>query len=114
MSIYGLISGALAALGIVGTILLPAGNPLHESLWVGYLIMLGRAIGDPRRREAYRDDVQAAWIVSARAFLVGLGIAAVAGLDLCRGVGGVSGADALQLHRDFHQRDAGGEARGGP
>jgi NADH:ubiquinone oxidoreductase subunit K len=80
MSIYGLISGALAALGIVGTILLPVGNPLHESLWVGYLIMLVALSAILVGVKQYRDDVQGGVIGFGKAFLIGLGIAAVAGL----------------------------------
>jgi NADH:ubiquinone oxidoreductase subunit K len=80
MSIYGLISGALAALGIIGTILLPHGNPLHESLWVGYLIMLVALSAILVGVKQYRDDVQGGVIGFGKAFLIGLGIAAVAGL----------------------------------
>jgi hypothetical protein len=80
MSIYGLIAGALAALGIIGTILLPAGNPLHENLWVGYLIMLVALSAILVGVKHYRDDVQGGVIGFGKAFLVGLGIAAVAGL----------------------------------
>ena len=37
--IYGLISGVVAVLGIIGTIVMPIGAP-HSSVWLGYLIML--------------------------------------------------------------------------
>jgi len=80
ISIYGVISGALAALGIVGTILLPAGNPLHESLWVGYLVMLVALSAILVGVKQYRDEVQGGVIGFGRAFLIGLCIAAVAGL----------------------------------
>ncbi len=80
ISIYGVISGALAALGIVGTILLPAGNPLHESLWVGYLVMLVALSAILVGVKQYRDEVQGGVIGFGRAFLIGLGIAAVAAL----------------------------------
>jgi len=78
--IYGLISGALTAVGIVGTILLPAGNVLHESLWVGYLIMLVALSAILVGVKQYRDDVQGGVIGFGKAFLIGLGIAAVAGV----------------------------------
>ncbi|HXL98411.1 MAG TPA: DUF4199 domain-containing protein [Rhizomicrobium sp.] len=78
--IYGLISGALAVFGIIGTILLPAGNPLHESLWVGYLIMLVALSAILVGVKQYRDEVQGGVISFGKAFLIGLGIAAVAGV----------------------------------
>jgi hypothetical protein len=78
--IYGLISGTLAVFGIIGTILLPAGNPLHESLWVGYLIMLVALSAILVGVKQYRDEVQGGVIGFGKAFLIGLGIAAVAGL----------------------------------
>src|ERR1700691_4827875 len=78
--IYGLIAGVLAVFGIIGTILLPAGNPLHESLWVGYLIMLVALSAILVGVKQYRDEVQGGVIGFGKAFLIGLGIAAVAGL----------------------------------
>jgi hypothetical protein len=78
--IYGLISGAVVAAGITLTILLPAGNPLHGSLWAGYLIMLVALSAILVGVKQYRDDVQGGVIGFWKAFLVGLGIAAVAGV----------------------------------
>lgn len=80
MLIYGLISGAITALAIVGTILLPAGNALHESVYVGYLIMLVALSAILVGIKQYRDDVQGGVIGFGKAFLIGLGIAVVAGV----------------------------------
>ena len=77
--IYGLIAGAVTAVAITITILLPAGNPLHESLWVGYLIMLVALSAILVGVKQYRDEVQGGVIGFGKALLVGLGIAAVAG-----------------------------------
>jgi len=78
--IYGLISGAVVAAAITLTILLPASSALHESVWVGYLIMLVALSAILVGVKQYRDDVQGGVISFGKALLVGLGIAAVAGV----------------------------------
>ncbi len=75
--IYGLISGAVVCAGIMLTFLLPNA---HGSVWLGYLIMLVALSSILVGVKQYRDDVQGGVIGFGKAFLVGLGIAAVAGL----------------------------------
>ena len=75
--IYGLISGAVVCAGIILTFLLPNA---HGSVWLGYLIMLVALSSILVGVKQYRDEVQGGVIGFGKAFLVGLGIAAVAGL----------------------------------
>lgn len=75
--IYGLISGAVACGGIILTFLLPSA---HSSVWLGYLIMLVALSSILVGVKQYRDEVQGGVIGFGKAFLIGLGIAAVAGL----------------------------------
>jgi hypothetical protein len=77
--IYGVISGAIA--GAVLTIGIAAGTSNHTtSLWFGYLVMLVALslifVGIKR----YRDTECGGVIRFGRAFLLGLAIAAIAGL----------------------------------
>jgi polyferredoxin len=75
---YGLISGLVAILGIIGTIVAPGDG--HHSVWLGYLIMLvalsAILIGVKQHRDRALGGVIKFW----PAFLVGLGIALIAGL----------------------------------
>ena len=96
--IYGLIAGAVTAAAITVTILLPRGNPLHESLWVGYLIMLVALSAILVGVKQYRDDVQGGVISFGKALLVGLGIAAVARCERCDVVGRPELSVRTQLH----------------
>lgn len=74
---YGLISGVIAILGIIGTILAPGG---HSSVWLGYLIMLVALSAVLIGVKQHRDRVLGGVIRFWPAFLTGLGIAVVAGL----------------------------------
>ena len=75
--IYGLISGAVVCAGIMLTFLLPNA---HGSVWLGYLIMLVALSSILVGVKQYRDKELGGVIGFGRAFLVGLGIAVVAGL----------------------------------
>jgi hypothetical protein len=75
---YGLISGVIAIVGIIGTILAP-GEGRH-SVWLGYLIMLVALSAILIGVKQHRDQVLGGVIRFWPAFLVGLGIALVAGL----------------------------------
>ena len=77
--VYGLISGAITALGITATIIFPIGAA-HSSVWLGYLIMLVALSAILVGVKQYRDDALGGVIGFWRAFGVGLGIAAVAGV----------------------------------
>ncbi|MBO9544934.1 DUF4199 domain-containing protein [Caulobacter sp.] len=73
---YGLISGAIIILGMIATIVLSA----KHSLFLGYLIML---VGLPAillAVKSHRDKVLGGVIKFWPAFLIGLGVAVVAGL----------------------------------
>ena len=75
---YGLISGVIAILGIIGTILAPGHS--HSSVWLGYLIMLVALSAILLGVKQHRDQVLGGVIKFWPAFLVGLGIAVIAGL----------------------------------
>jgi hypothetical protein len=78
--IYGAIAGAIAIIIMSATIVLDMTSHDSASMWVGYLIMLAALslifVGVKR----YRDVECGGVIRFGRAFLLGLGIAAVAGL----------------------------------
>lgn len=74
---YGLISGLIAILGIIGTIITGTG---HSSVWLGYLIMLVALSAILLGVKQHRDRVLGGVIKFWPAFLVGLGIAVAAGL----------------------------------
>ncbi len=74
---YGLVSGAVAILGIIGTIL-AAGHGHHSSAWLGYLIMLVALSTILIGVKQHRDQALGGVIKFTTAFLVGLGIAVVA------------------------------------
>ena len=74
---YGLISGVIAILGIIGTIVWPGE---HHSVWLGYLIMLVALSAILLGVKQHRDRVLGGVIKFWPAFLVGLGIAVIAGL----------------------------------
>ena len=76
ITIYGLISGAVVALGI--TVVSVIGG--KHSLWLGYLIMLVALSSILVGVKQYRDDVLGGVIGFVRALLVGLGIAVMAGI----------------------------------
>jgi len=78
--IYGLISGAITALGITASIVFSGGRPPHSSVWLGYLIMLVALSAILVGVKQYRDDALGGVIGFWRAFGVGLAIAAVAGV----------------------------------
>ena len=77
--IYGLISGLVSILGIVGTIVM-AGDSHHGNVWLGYLIMLVALSAILVGIKQYRDQVLGGVIRFRTAALLGLGIAVVAGL----------------------------------
>ena len=79
ITIYGLISGAVVALGITVTSVIPG----FHSYWLGYLIMLVALSSILVGVKQYRDDVLGGVIGFGRALLVGLGIAAMAGIAYC-------------------------------
>ena len=76
---YGLISGTVIILGMIATIVFNQGAP-HSNVWLGYLIMLvalsAILVGVKQHRDQNRGGVIRFW----PAFLVGLGIAAAAGV----------------------------------
>jgi hypothetical protein len=73
---YGLISGVIIILGMITTIVLSA----HHNLWLGYLIMLVGLSSILLAVKQHRDKVLGGVIKFWPAFLVGLGVAVVAGL----------------------------------
>ncbi|WP_332770617.1 DUF4199 domain-containing protein [Phenylobacterium sp.] len=73
---YGLISGLVIIAGIIGTIV--AGGGDHGSAWLGYLIMLVALSSILVGVKQHRDQALGGVITFRRAFLLGLGIAAVA------------------------------------
>lgn len=79
ITVYGLISGAVVALGITVVSVLPG---IH-SYWLGYLIMLVALSSILVGVKQYRDDVLGGVIGFGRALLVGLGIAVMAGIAYC-------------------------------
>jgi hypothetical protein len=76
---YGLISGVVVIAGIMGSMLLKGGAP-HSSVWLGYLIMLVALSSILVGVRQYRDQALGGVIKFRTALLLGLGIAAVAGL----------------------------------
>ena len=78
--IYGIISGAVVALGITATIIFSGGQPPHSSVFLGYLIMLVALSSILVGVKQYRDNVQGGVIGFWKALAIGLGISAVAGV----------------------------------
>ncbi|WP_454760953.1 DUF4199 domain-containing protein [Caulobacter segnis] len=74
--IYGLISGAIIILGMIATIVLSA----KHSLFLGYLIMLVGLSAILLAVKSHRDKALGGVIKFWPAFLIGLGVAVVAGL----------------------------------
>lgn len=77
---YGLISGLIIITGIIGTILVAHGGPPHSNVYLGYLIMLVALSSILVGVKSYRDKTLGGVIRFWPAFLMGLGIAAVASL----------------------------------
>ncbi|WP_340646909.1 DUF4199 domain-containing protein [Phenylobacterium sp.] len=75
---YGLISGVVAIIGILASIMMSGGS--HGSVVVGYLIMLVALSSILVAVKQYRDGVLGGVIKFRTAFLMGLGIAALASL----------------------------------
>jgi hypothetical protein len=75
--IYGLVSGLVIILGIMGTMFLAGG---HSSVWLGYLIMLVALSSILVGVKSYRDQAGGGVIRFLTAFGVGLGIAVVASI----------------------------------
>ena len=73
---YGLISGVIIILGMIATIVFSA----KHSLWLGYLIMLIGLSAILLAIKQHRDKVLGGVIKFWPAFLVGLGVAVVAGV----------------------------------
>lgn len=73
---YGLISGAIIILGMISTIVLSA----QHSLWLGYLIMLVGLSAILLAVKSHRDKALGGVIKFWPAFLLGLGVAVVAGV----------------------------------
>jgi hypothetical protein len=73
---YGLISGAIIILGMIATIVLSA----QHSLWLGYLIMLVGLTAILLAVKSHRDKALGGVIKFWPAFLIGLGVAVVAGV----------------------------------
>lgn len=73
---YGLISGAIIILGMISTIVLSA----QHSLWLGYLIMLVGLSAILLAVKSHRDKALGGVIKFWPAFLLGLGVAVVAGI----------------------------------
>lgn len=74
---YGLISGLVIILGVIGTIVLNGDAP-HANLWLGYLIMLVALSAILVGMKQYRDQALGGVITFRLALLGGLGIALVA------------------------------------
>jgi hypothetical protein len=77
---YGLISGLVAAGVITATIVFGGGGGHQSNLWLGYLIMLVALSSILVGVKQYRDRAQGGVITFWKALLLGLGIAAVAGV----------------------------------
>ncbi|MCI3135013.1 DUF4199 domain-containing protein [Phenylobacterium aquaticum] len=77
---YGLISGLIVILGIIGTILASHGGPPHSDVWLGYLIMLVALSAILVGVKRYRDQALGGVIGFLPALGMGLAIAVVAGL----------------------------------
>ncbi|MET0272572.1 MAG: DUF4199 domain-containing protein [Phenylobacterium sp.] len=76
---YGLISGLIVITGIIGTIAANGDAP-HANIWLGYLVMLVALSAIVVGVKQYRDRTLGGVISFRQAFLIGLGIAAVASL----------------------------------
>jgi len=76
---YGLISGAVVITGMIGTILL-SDDGTHGSMLLGYLIMLVALSAILVGVRQYRDQVLGGVIPFRTALLMGLGMAAAAGV----------------------------------
>ena len=74
---YGLISGLVVIIGIIGTIVASGDGP-HSSAWLGYLIMLVALSSILVGVKQHRDRDLGGVIKFRTALLVGLGIAIVA------------------------------------
>lgn len=74
---YGLIAGPFIILGMIGTLLLPAHLQKH-CLWLGYLIMLIGLSAVLLAIKTHRDKALGGVIKFWPAFLVGLGVVAIA------------------------------------
>jgi hypothetical protein len=77
---YGLISGLVIILGIIGTLVLPKGGPEHSPEWLGYLIMLVALSSILLGVKEHRDRSLGGVIKFTTAFAMGLGIALTASL----------------------------------
>ena len=75
---YGLISGLVIILGIIGTLTL--GDEPHSPVWLGYLIMLVALSSILVGVKQHRDRALGGVIRFGPAFAIGLGIAVVAAL----------------------------------
>lgn len=75
---YGLISGLVVITGMIGTIVAAGGGAAVGGVWLGYLIMLVALSAILVGVKQHRDQALGGVITFRRAFLVGLGIAAVA------------------------------------
>lgn len=75
---YGLVSGLIIIAGIIGTLILPGASTASHSEYLGYLIMLVALSAILIGVKQYRDRQGGGVIRFGKAFLIGLGIAAVA------------------------------------
>jgi hypothetical protein len=77
---YGLVSGLVIIVSIVGTLWASGGDPPHSNAFVGYLIMLVALSSILVAIKQYRDQTLGGVIRFPTAALLGLGIAIVASL----------------------------------
>lgn len=75
---YGLISGVIIILGIMATIVFKPHGGQHNTVWLGYLIMLVGLSSILLAVKQHRDTALGGVIKFWPAFLVGLGVAVVA------------------------------------
>ncbi|MET3666274.1 DUF4199 domain-containing protein [Caulobacter sp. 1776] len=73
---YGLVSGVIIILGMIATIVFSA----QHSVWLGYLIMLVGLSSILMAVKSHRDKALGGVIKFWPAFLIGLGVAVVAGI----------------------------------
>lgn len=79
--VYGAVSGLVAIVSVIASIALGAGESYQENLeWLGYLIMLVALSMIFVAIKQYRDRELGGIITFGKAFLVGIGIAALAGV----------------------------------